>query len=408
MKINTDPKKIEEIASSRFIENIFPSKKTLEETLLRGKKLIIYIGVDPTGSKLHLGHSTNFLLLSEFQKLGHQIIFLVGDFTAQIGDPTGKTNARKALTHKEILKNCKDYQKQVEKILDFESKQNAVKIKFNSQWLTKFNFKDVAELMSKSTVGKMIKRDMFQKRIKEKKEIYLHEFIYPLLQGYDSVGMNADIEVGGNDQTFNMMIGRDLVKIYQKREKIVIATKLLVNPKTNKKLMSKSEGNYISLDEKPNNMYGKIMALADEVILPCFELCTRLPSQQIKQIARDIKIKKLNPKHAKAILAKEIVTMYHGKTSADKAEKEFNRVFTQKKLPSDIKSVKIKDKKINILDLLVKIKMASSKGEARRTILQNGVKIDNKIQNDWKKIISIKSGMLIQVGKRKFIKIISQ
>jgi tyrosyl-tRNA synthetase len=405
MKINTDPKKIKEIVSSRFIENIFPSKKTLEEFLLTGKKLTIYIGVDPTGSKLHLGHSTNFLLLREFQKLGHQIIFLAGDFTAQIGDPTGKSNARKVLTHKEALKNCKGYQKQVEKILDFKSKQNAVKIKFNSEWLSKFNFKDVAKLMSKSTVGKMIKRDMFQKRIKEKKEIYLHEFIYPLLQGYDSVGMNADIEVGGNDQTFNMMMGRDLVKIYQKREKMVIATKLLANPKTNKKLMSKSEGNFIALNDSPKEMYGKAMALADEVILPCLELCTILSSQQINQIARDIKSKKLNPKQAKLILAKEIVAMYHSKSQADKAQEEFNKVFKEKRLPSDIKSVKIKNKEINILDLLVKTKMASSKGEARRTILQNGVKIDNKVQNDWKKTIAVKSGIIIQVGKRKFVRI---
>jgi tyrosyl-tRNA synthetase len=321
MKINTDPKKIKEIISSRFIENIFPSKKILEEFLLTGKKLTIYIGVDPTGSKLHLGHSTNFLLLREFQKLGHEIIFLAGDFTAQIGDPTGKSNSRKTLTHKEALKNCGNYQKQVEKILDFKSKQNAVKIKFNSKWLSKFNFKDVAELMSKSTVGKMIKRDMFQKRIEEKKEIYLHEFIYPLLQGYDSVGMNADIEVGGNDQTFNMMMGRDLVKIYQKREKMVVATKLLANPKTNKKLMSKSEGNFIALNDSPKEMYGKAMALADEVILPCLELCTGLSSQRINQIARDIKSKKLNPKEAKSILAKEIVTMYHSKSQADKAER---------------------------------------------------------------------------------------
>ena len=404
MKTITNPNKIEEIASSRFIENIFPSKKTLEEFLLTGKKLTIYIGVDPTGSQLHLGHSTNFLLLREFQRLGHQIIFLAGDFTAQIGDPTGKSNTRKALTHKEALKNCKNYQKQVEKILDFKSKQNAAKIKFNSKWLSKFNFKDVAELMSKSTVGKMIKRDMFQKRIEENKEIYLHEFIYPLLQGYDSVGMNADIEIGGNDQTFNMMMGRDLVKIYQKREKIVIATKLLANPKTNKKLMSKSEGNFIALNDSPKEMYGKAMALADEVILPCLELCTMLSSQQIKQIAKDIKAKKLNPKQAKSILAKEIITMYHSATAADKAEKEFNKVFKEKKLPSDIQSVKIKEKQINILDLLVKTKLASSKAEARRTILQNGVKIDNIVQQDWKKIITIKPGLLVRVGKRKFIR----
>jgi tyrosyl-tRNA synthetase len=268
MKIRTNLKEIEKVVSSRYIEKIYPSKKELKKILISGRRLTIYIGVDPTAPHLHLGHSTNFLLLKKFQQLGHKVIFLIGSFTAQIGDPGGRLNIRRPLSQKEVLGNCKGYKKQAGSILDFSLKKNPVQLKFNDQWLSKITLEQLIKLMTRMTVGQLIKREMFQRRIKEKKEIYLHEFLYPLLQGYDSVVMKVDIEMGGNDQTFNMMVGRKLVKDYLKKEKLVIATKLLVNPKTKRKLMSKSEGNFIALDDKPGQMYGKIMALPDEVILP--------------------------------------------------------------------------------------------------------------------------------------------
>jgi len=218
-----------------------------------------------------------------------------------------------------------------------------------------------------------------------------------MLQGYDSVAINVDVEVGGTDQTFNMMAGRDLLKKYKKKEKFVITTKLLENPKTGKKLMSKSEGNYIALNDSPKDMFGKIMALSDEAIMPCFEFCTEVSLIEIKKIK--------NPKDAKAKLAKEIIMMYHSKKEAEKATKEFERVFKEKKLPSKIPEVKIGKKKLPILDLLVKIKLASSKSEAKRLILQKGVKINSKVQKDWRKDVGIKKGMIIQVGKRKFAKL---
>ena len=341
--------KIEEIIN-RWTDKIYPSKKEfLKEFNLR--KLTIYHGVDPTAPSLHLGHSTNYLLLKKFQEMGHKIILLIGDFTAQIGDPTGKLSARKSLTKKQVLDNCKTYQEQIGKILDIKSKKNPVQIKFNSKWYEKIKFADLMELMANFTHGKMIKRNMFQQRLKKGQEINFIEFIYPMLQGYDSVAMNVDVEVGGTDQTFNMMAGRDLLKKYKKKEKFVVTTKLLENPKTGKKLMSKSEGDYIALNDSSKDMFGKVMALPDETIMPCFELCTEVSLIEVKKIK--------NPKNAKTKLAKEIVTMYHSKKEASAAEEEFNKIFKEKGLPTIIPEIKIKEKELNILDLLVKTKLDS-------------------------------------------------
>ena len=405
MRVNTENKKIKEIVDSRYIENIFPSKEKLTNLLKKGGQLKIYTGIDPTAPHLHLGHSTNFLLLRKFQKLGHQVIFLIGDFTAQIGDPTGKSKTRKALTKEEVLKNCRNYKEMAGRILNFKSRKNPVKLEFNSKWYEKFTLKETINLMAKGTVGQMIKRDMFKKRIKEKKEIYLHELIYPLLQGYDSVMMKINIEVGGNDQTFNMMIGRDLVKEFQNREKLVIATKLLINPKTKKKLMSKSEGNFIALDEAPKEMYGKIMALPDEIIVPCFELCTEVSDKELERIKINLKKKKINPRDIKAKLAREIVTLYYNKKEAQRAEKEFNRIFKEKKLPSKIPEFKTEKEEMPILDLIFNSGLAQSKSQAKRLVLEKAVKINGEAVSDWKKKIKLKNEIIISVGKRKFIKI---
>jgi len=400
MPVETNLKKIKEILASRYIERVYPSKEKLKNFLKSDKRLAIYIGIDPTAPHLHLGHSTNFLLLRKFQELGHKVILLIGDFTARIGDPTGKLSTRKSLTEKEILRNCRGYKTQTGKIIDFVSKENPAELKFNSQWLSQLRLEEIIKLMAKTTVGQMLKREMFQKRIKEGKEIYLNEFLYPLLQGYDSVAMRIDIEMGGNDQTFNMMVGRDLVKDYLNKEKIVISTKLLINPKTQIKLMSKSEGNFIALDDSPDQMYGKIMAIPDEVVLPIFNLCTELEDEKIKEIT------KLNPMEAKNKLAKEIVSIYHGRGKAERAEREFNKVFREKKLPSKIPEIQIKEEKLNILELLTKTNLVSSKSEAKRLILQKAVEINRVLKEDWKEEIKIKKGIVIQVGKRRFVKVI--
>jgi len=377
----------------RWGDKIYPSKDKLLKELKSSKKLTIYHGVDPTAPDLHLGHSTNYLLLKKFQELGHKVIILIGSFTAQIGDPTGKDITRRRLTKKQVLDNAKTYKKQISKILDFTSKNNPVQIKFNDKWYEKMKIVDFMNLMSYFTYGQMIKRNMFQERLRKGQEINFIEFIYPMLQGYDSVAMDVDAEIGGTDQMFNMMRGRDLMQEYKNKEKFVITTKLLENPKTGKKLMSKSEGGYVALSDSPKEMFGKIMALPDEAINPCLDLCTELE-----------KVKANNPKQLKERLAKEIVTMYHSKKEAEKAEKEFNKVFKDKEIPSDISTIKIKEKELNILNLLVKTKLVSSKAEARRLVEQKGVKIDKKIEDDWKKNIKIKNNLIIQVGKRRFIK----
>ena len=393
MMIKNDQAEIKEVLT-RWVEKIYPSEEAFLKAL-GSKKLVIYHGIDPTAPHLHLGHSTNLFLLSKLQQLGHKIILLIGDFTAQIGDPTGKDVTRQPLNEEQIKNNFKTYRQQAAKILDFKSKSNPVELKFNSQWLDKLTSREIVGLAATYTHGQMIKRSMFQKRLKEGKEIYLHEFLYPLFQGYDSVAMDVDAEVGGNDQTFNMLVGRDLMKIYKNKEKFVITTPLLINPKTGRKLMSKTES-FIAMDLSAGEMYGKIMAMPDEVVGDCFRLCADAPLNEIKS---------LGPRGAKARLAREIVKIYHGDEAAAEAEKEFNRVFKEKKAPSDIPELKIEEKSLNILNLLVRAKLAPSKAGAKRLIGQGGVKIGEEIQNDWRRSVEIQKGLVIRGGKRKFIKI---
>lgn len=408
MKINTDPEKVKENKFSfppssrkrdsaieevltRGVENIYPSQKALESVLLSGKKLKIYNGIDPTG-KLHIGHMVVLRKLRQFQDLGHEIIVLIGDFTATIGDPTGKKEARKPLIREQILANAKDYKKQIGKILDL--KKANVRFLHNEEWTNKLKPRDMLELASKFTVARLLERDMFQERIKRGEDILVHEFLYPIFQAYDGVTMDVDLEIGGNDQTFNMMRGRDLMRKTKGKEKFVMALKLLTDPSGKK--MGKTEGNLIALDEKPNQMFGKIMAWPDSLSRLGFELLTDVSLEEIK---------KMNPRDAKAKLAREIVSICHNQNKAYSAEKEFNRVFRDRKLPSKIPIIKISEKTIDILDLLIKTKLASSKSEAKRLVLQGGVKIENTAETDWQKKIEVKDGLILAVGKRKFAKI---
>jgi tyrosyl-tRNA synthetase len=390
--------KVEQILT-RGVEKILPDRKGLSR-LMEKKKIRLYLGIDPTSPNLHLGHAIPLRKLREFQELGHEVILLFGTFTAQIGDPSERTEERKPLTLAQIRKNMKTYKTQAAKILDISK----TKIKGNADWLSKLTFKDLAKLASHFTVSRLLERDMFQKRLKKGGEVWVSEFFYPLMQGYDSVAMNVDLELGSNDQLFNMLVGRKLQRIYNKKEKFILTTPMLIG--LDGREMSQSFGNTVNITDPPSEMYGKLMSLKDELILQYFTLCTNIADKEINEIKKALKAGKMNPRDAKAKLAKEVVKIYHGEKKAKIAEKEFVKVFKERSLPSKIPEVKISEKRKNILDILTKIKLASSKSEAKRLVLQGGVKIDGKVQKDWKKDIKTKKGMVIQVGRRRFVKIV--
>ena len=393
--------KIQE-ALTRGVENIYPSRQALERKLNSGQKIRLYCGYDPTAPTLHIGHAITIRKLAHFQALGHEVIFLIGDFTGMIGDPTDRTAVRKKLTRQEVLKNAKNYKSQAGKILKF-SGRNPAKILYNSKWNDKLSFVDLIELASNFTAQQTMARDMFKRRIQNGKDLYLHEFLYPLIQAYDSVAMDVDLEVGGSDQMFNMLAGRTLMKKIKNKDKFVLTTKLLVDSTGQK--MGKTEGNMITLDTRPAEMFGQIMSWSDQVIGLGLELCTDIPMGEVNQIRARIKQGKMNPRDAKARLAREIVTIHHSKKAALRAEKEFNRIFRQKEKPSQIPVFKLTAKNYSILDLLVQTRLAPSKSGAKRLIEQGGVKINSQAVKDWQKKIAAKDGLIIQVGKRKFIRI---
>ncbi len=399
-KISTDQAKIQELLE-RGVENVYPNKDYLKKQLLSGKQLVLYLGIDPTGPSLHLGHMINIEKLRQFQELGHKIILLIGDFTGTVGDPTDKAATRKPLTREQVLQNAKDYKKQASKIINF-SGNNKAEIKFNSQWANKLNFADVLKLASNFTVQRLLERDMFQERIKAGRPIHLHEFMYPVLQAYDSVAMEVDGELGGNDQTFNMLAGRDLIKTLKNKEKFVITMKLLTDPSGKK--MGKTEGNMAALSDSAKDMFGKIMSWTDGMIMAGYELCTRVPLMEIKQIEKDLKSGK-NPRDLKFRLASEIVSIYFSRSEAEKAGQEFNNIFAKKENPDNISEFAIQPGKINPIELLVQMKLVSSKGEGRRLIEGGGMKINHKKVEVWDKDLEIKSGDVVQAGKRKFGKI---
>lgn len=391
--------KIDDILT-RGVANLYPSKEFLISKINKGEKIKIYLGIDPTGPTLHLGHAIPLKKLREFQQLGHQIILLMGDFTAMIGDPSDKTATRKQLTHKEVLNNLKNYKKQASKLISFSGKNPAL-IKFNSTWLKKMNFEKVLNLASNMTVQQMLERDMFKKRQEEGKPIYLHEFLYPLMQGYDSVAMDVDGEIGGNDQTFNMLCGRDLMKVIKNKDKFVITMKLLED--NSGKKMGKTEGNMVSLSDNFEEMYAKIMSWSDGLIIPGFELCTFVEKNEIENIVKEL-AQGVNPKDIKKRLAKEIVSIYHGEKKAKEAGVNWENIFSKKEIPENILEIKTSTESI-LVDILLKNKIVSSKSEFRRLVDEKA--ITNLETNE--KIIkyneNIKSGVY-RIGKKRFIKII--
>ena len=399
-KVITDPQKIEEILN-RSVATIYPNKESLKEILLSGKILRIYMGIDPTATYAHIGHATNYIILKRFHELGHKIIILIGDFTAMIGDPSDKNATRKRLTKEEILENIKTFKEQIGKIIDFEDKKNPIEFRFNSEWLSKLTFEDAVELASHFTVQQMIERDNFQKRIKENKPLYVHEFFYPLMQGYDSVALNVDMEIGGTDQTFNMLAGRTLIKAYQNREKFVITTTLLEHPITKEKLMSKSLGTGVGLDELPNQMFGKVMALPDEALIQLFVDCTYLSMKEIDEIKKELENGE-NPKNIKMKLAKEIAKMYHGEKAAQDAEDAFENTFGKGEFPNDAQTLKA-SKEDKIIDILVNNKIIESKSEFRRLVEAGAVSdYPDKKMNDPNEVVGEKERK-IKIGKKTFV-----
>jgi len=398
-KTITNPQQIDEILNRGTIVEILPTKKEFRQKLLSGERLRFYIGFDATAPTLHLSHAKNFMLMEKFRKLGHEVIILFGDFTARIGDPTEGGSARKQLSREEVIWNIKKWKELVEPLMDFKNRENPPKIMYNHDWLSKLGLEDLIKLASNFTIQQMIERDMFQKRLKEKKPIYLHEFLYPLMQGYDSVAMDVDVEVCGIDQIFNALAGRSLLKKLKGKNKYVVAVTLMENPKTGE-LMSKSKGVGVFLDVPPDDMYGKVMAQPDEMIEILFVNNTYLPLEEIK------KLKNLeNPRDAKMRLAFEITKIFHGNDAAKKAEQHFIKVFSKKELPEKIPELRIKSKELRIMDLLLKASI-SSKSEARRLILQKAVEINGAIKTDPNEILNLRGGEVLKIGKKKFFKIV--
>ena len=365
-----------------------------KEKIASGKKLRIYWGIDPTGSRLHLGHAVPLRKMQQFADAGHQVIMLIGSFTAMIGDPTDKEGMRTVLTKEQVEENFKTYKEQASKILDFSK----IEIRYNNEWLDTLTLRDAIGLASHFTVQQMLERDMFEKRISEGKPIGYHEFFYPLMVGYDSVVLDVDCEIGGTDQEFNMLAGRTLQKAFGKRDKFVLTMKLLEG--TDGRKMSKTYDNCVYVDDEPKDMYGKLMRVEDRLITAYMECCTDIPMEDIAAAEKAMK-KGENPKQCKMHLAKEIVALYHDTNAATKAEEEFTRLFSEKGLPDDVPQAKAKNGD-SLIDLLIREGLIPSKSEARRLIEQKGITLND---------ISVTAldapaeEGIARVGKRKFLNI---
>jgi len=396
IEIITDKNKIDKVLSLG-VEDVI-EKDHLKDVLLSGKQLRVKFGVDPTAPDLHLGHAVPLRKLKQFQDLGHKIVLIIGDFTAKIGDPTGRNEMRKPLTESEIKKNMENYLKHSEKILDLKK----VEVHYNSEWFLKEGIQDMLQLSMAGSIQQVLRRSDFKKRISEGKDITVTEMLYPLLQGYDSVKVKADVEVGGTDQLFNLLMGRRVQRYYKMPEQDILTTPLLEGTDGVKK-MSKSVGNYISLDEEAFSMFEKIMLIPDDLIIKYFSLCTDLEIEDIKKMEKRLKTE--NPKDIKMELAKEIIKIYHSEREAQEAQEEFLKVFSKREKPTDIEEFKLSQKEISLVDLLAETKLAKSKSDARRLLEQGGVKINDEVHKDTKEVVSFEGGEVLQVGKRRFLKI---
>jgi tyrosyl-tRNA synthetase len=377
------------------------TESDLKKKLESGKQLIVKAGFDPTAPDLHLGHTVLLNKLRHFQDLGHKVIFLIGDFTGQIGDPSGKNKTRPTLDKKELIKNAKTYEKQVFKIL----KKDLTEVRFNSEWCNELGAAGLISLASKYNVARMLERDDFNKRYNANQSIAVHEFLYPLVQGYDSVALKADIECGGTDQKFNLLVGRELQRSYDQEPQVVLTVPILEGlDGTNK--MSKSLNNFIAIDEQPDEMFGKIMSISDELMWRWFELLSFIPENEISILKKEVD-NGANPRDIKFILAEELVDRFHEKGEGSNCKQKFLERFQKGAMPSDIKEVDIdiENETILLTNLLKTVEMTSSTSEAMRLIKQGGVKIDSEKVSDIKLEIKKGSEAVYQVGKRKFLHI---
>ena len=369
-------KDVEELLT-RSVEKVIP-RELAESKLRSGERLRVYFGVDPTGAKLHLGHSVPLRKLRAFLDAGHEVIFLVGSFTAMIGDPSGRDTMRTPLTRQEVEENFRTYKEQAGKILDL----SRIEVRYNHEWLDQLRFVDIVKLATNFTVQQMLQRDMFEKRLKEGKPISLHEFLYPLMVGYDSVVLDVDCELGGSDQEFNMLAGRSLQTVHKKRDKFVLTTRLIEG--TDGRKMSKTYDNCVYLEDSPENMYGKLMSIHDEFIKTYFECLTDVPMDKVEQILAS------HPKEAKSRLAFEITKIYHGERVAEEAEKNFVETFSKGGVPKDIKTVKT-TKDVPLVEVFLKHGLVSSKSEFNRLNKEGAIK-------------EIESGVY-RIGKHRFLRI---
>lgn len=398
-KVIIDEKKIDEFLE-RGVEAIYPSKELFRQKLMSGERLRIYQGFDPTGPYLHVGHAMGIRAMRILQQLGHEVIFLVGDYTAKVGDPD-KDTTRSMLSDEEIENNMAGWKDQAAQLIDFEG-ENPVRFERNYKWLSQLALNDLIKLMSHITVQRMLERDMFERRIKEGDPIRLHEFIYPLMQGYDGVAMEVDMEIGGTDQTFNMLVGRDLIKTYLGKEKFVRTNKMMDAP--DGRTMSKTKGNGINLADSPEDMFGKAMSYSDEHILVGFEFLTSVAMEEIADIKQKMEQGE-NPMLFKKRMAFEIVKEIKGAEAAQKAQDHFEKVFSKKEIPDEILDAVAVDGQ-KLLEFMVQSGLAASNGDARRKVEQGGVKIDETVVSDIQATINAnQSGKIIKVGKREFRRI---
>ena len=385
------------------------SETVLLEKLKKKQQLVIKAGFDPTAPDIHLGHTVLLRKLRHFQDLGHKVVFLIGDATALVGDPSGQTQARKVLSRDEVEANAKTYEKQVGKILRTDDKDLFERM-HNSAWFAKFGFEHLVQLAQRYTVARLLERDDFQKRLKEGKPISFLELFYPLMQGYDSVILDADVEIGGTDQKFNMLVGRDLQEAYGKEPQVVITMPLLVGTDGVVK-MSKSYGNYIGINESAGEIYGKVMSIPDSIMFSYYELLTDVPLDEIEGLKKGVEKGTAHPKDVKSRLASILAGAYHTKGEAAEAAENFRRVFKEKEIPEEIREYELskdmlKDGKIWVIKLLLLAKFATTNSDGRRLIEGGGVKIDGTKITDANSEIGIKNGMILQAGKRNFVKLI--
>ncbi|WKZ31224.1 MAG: tyrosine--tRNA ligase [Candidatus Dojkabacteria bacterium] len=392
-------KEIIDLILDKAVEEILPSREALEAALMSGKRLKVYIGIDPTADTLHIGHTVSMRRLEYFRQLGHEAILLIGDFTARIGDPD-KKDTRSQLTAEQVADNLKLYTEQAKAIIKIDDEWNPVKVLFNNDWLGQMKFGDVVQLASNFTVQQMLKRDLFQKRIAEDKPLYVHEFFYPMMQGWDSVAMDIDVEIGGNDQLFNMLAGRQLVQTHLKKEKFVVAGKLLTTADGTK--MGKSEGNMVKLSDSAEEIYGKIMALPDSSIVQGFELLTDSSMERVRETENSLGGSDANPLQYKKMLALEVTSALKGDEAAKRAEQYFVSVFQEKNYEVDIPTVKVDSQTINILALIVDgAKFAESKSQARRLVEQGAVYFANEKISDWNHEVTVNAeGAVLKVGRQ--------